>query len=121
MAASVRGFMTPANSEGIIGALLGMAEQPDAGEWLGKIRVPTLVIAGSDDTLIPPSESEALARAIPHVRQRVIPHAGHLVAVDQADAFNQAIQDWLAWGCEGPKPSRYRAHPIQKSIQPCPL
>jgi pimeloyl-ACP methyl ester carboxylesterase len=65
MATSVRGFMAAAKPEGIVGALLGMAERPDAGPWLGQIRVPTLVITGADDILIPPSESAALATAIP--------------------------------------------------------
>lgn len=96
MAASVRGFMAPSKPEGIIAALLGMADRPDAGAWLGEIRVPTLVIAGLDDTIIPPSESEALAKAIPGAMLRFIPNAGHLVAYEQADDFNQALRTWLA-------------------------
>ena len=99
--ASVRACMAPANSEGIIGALLGMAVRPDAHDVLDKIRVPTLVIAGSDDSVIPPLESAALAKAIPDAQLRIIPGAGHLVALDQSDAFNEAMQEWLAWGCEG--------------------
>jgi len=95
MAASVRGFMAPSKPEGVIGALLGMAERPDAGAWLGKIRAPTLVIAGADDSIIPPSESEALAKAIPGAQLKVIPNAGHLVAFERADAFNVALGDWL--------------------------
>ena len=106
-AASVRACMAPANSEGIIGALLGMAGRPDAHDVLDKIRVPTLVIAGSDDSIIPPSESEALAKAIPDAQLRIIPRAGHLVALDQGDAFNEAMQEWLAWGCEGMRGSHF--------------
>ncbi len=101
MAAAVRGFMASASPQGVVSALLGMAERPDARGWLGDIRVPTLVITGADDTVIPPSESEALARAIPEARLSVIPHAGHLVAWEQPEAFNEAMRDWLAWGCEG--------------------
>lgn len=95
MAASVRDFMAPSKPEGVIGALLGMAERPDAGTWLGTIRVPALVITGADDTIIPPSESEALAKAIPGAQLKLIPKAGHLVAFEQADAFNAALGDWL--------------------------
>lgn len=94
MAAAVRGFMAHSKPDGVIGALLGMAERPDAGAWLGKIRVPTLVIAGLDDTIIPPSESEALAKAIPGAQLKLIPKAGHLVAFEQAEAFNAALLDW---------------------------
>lgn len=95
MAAAVRGFMAPSKPEGVIGALLGMAERPDAGAWLGKIKVPTLAIAGLDDTIIPPSESEAMAKAIPGAQLNLIPKAGHLVAFEQSDAFNQALNHWL--------------------------
>lgn len=96
MAAAVRRLMAASKPEGVIGALLGMAERPDARAWLGKIRGPTLVIAGSDDTLIPPSESEALAKAILGARLKIIPKAGHLVPFEQADAFNEVLKAWLA-------------------------
>ena len=99
-------------------ALVGMAERPDAGDWLGKIRVPTLVIVGSDDIVIPPPESEALAKAIPEAQLRVIPHAGHLVAFEQPAAFNEAMGDWLAWGCEGHKTSKGQIHPPGAAAKP---
>ena len=96
MAAFVQTCMAASSSEGIIGALLGMAKRPDAGPSLGQIRVPTLVIAGADDTLIPPSESAALKMAIPGAQLKLIPQAGHLVAFEQAKAFNEALWAWLA-------------------------
>jgi 3-oxoadipate enol-lactonase len=95
MAAAVRGFMASSRPEGLVGALLGMAERPDASDWLGQIRVPTLVVAGLDDTIIPPAESEALAKAIPGARLELIPRAGHLVAFERADAFNEVMGTWL--------------------------
>jgi len=97
MAATVRDFMEAASPEGLIGALLGMAERPDAGPWLGKIRVRTLVITGTDDRLIPPVEAEALLMAIPGAQLRLIPKAGHLVAFEQAEAFNDALRTWMSW------------------------
>lgn len=101
-AAVVRACMTPTSSEGIIGALLGMALRPDSHDVLDKIRVPTLVMTGGEDTLIPPSESEAMAKVIPDAQLRIIPRAGHLVAVDQSAAFNEAMREWLAWGSNDP-------------------
>jgi pimeloyl-ACP methyl ester carboxylesterase len=111
MAASVRDFMASASPEGMMSALLGMAERPDMSDHLGDIRVPTLVIVGSDDTVIPPIESEALAKAIPEAQLKVIPHAGHLVAWEQPAAFNAAMSDWLAWGCVGQKDGKGQLHP----------
>jgi 3-oxoadipate enol-lactonase len=95
MAAQVRDFMEPSKPEGVIGALLGMAERPDSTPRLGQIRVPTLVITGADDTIIPPSESEALAKTITGATLRVIPNAGHLVAFERPKEFNAALQEFL--------------------------
>jgi pimeloyl-ACP methyl ester carboxylesterase len=91
----VLGFMAPSKPAGVIGALLGMAGRPDATAGLARISVPTLVIAGADDRLIPPAESEALARAIPGSQLNIIPHAGHLVAFEQPDKFNHVLEEWL--------------------------
>jgi 3-oxoadipate enol-lactonase len=95
MAEQVRGFMALSKPAGVIGALLGMAERPNATAQLARISVPTLVITGADDLLIPPAESEALARAIPGSQLNVIPHAGHLVAFEQPDKFNHVLEEWL--------------------------
>jgi pimeloyl-ACP methyl ester carboxylesterase len=95
MIASVRGFMAGSRPEGVIGALQGMADRPDATAWLEQIRVPTLVITGADDAIIPPSESAALAGAIPGAKLQSIPKAGHLVAFEQAEAFNAGLSNWL--------------------------
>ncbi len=110
MSASVREFMATASPEGVVSALLGMAERPDAGSWLGKIRVRTLVIAGADDKIIPPSESETLMLGIPSAQLKIIPRAGHLVAFEQSHAFNDALREWLAWGSS----SRYNPMGEQK-------
>ena len=72
--------MEPSSREGVIGALLGMAERSDAVGELGGISVPTLVITGADDILIPAAESDKLAKGIPGSKLQVIPHAGHLVS-----------------------------------------
>jgi pimeloyl-ACP methyl ester carboxylesterase len=95
MAKQVRDLMTPSKSAGIVGALLGMAERPDATAELAGVSVPTLVITGADDTLIPATESEKLAQTIPGSQLNIIPHAGHLVAFEQADKFNHVLDEWL--------------------------
>lgn len=93
---AVRGFMASATPEGTIGALLGMAERADSTPMLGEIEVPTLVVTGADDTLIAPAESEAMAAAIPGAELEIVAGAGHLVAYEQPEVFNQALREWLA-------------------------
>jgi len=96
MAEEVRGLMAPSKPLGIISALQGMADRPNMASRLGLIRVPTLVISGTEDAVIPPSESEALAKAIAGAQLELIPNGGHLVAFECAEAFNKALSDWMA-------------------------
>lgn len=91
----VRAFMASSKPMGVVGALLGMAGRPDATALLAQIVVPTLVITGADDMLVPPAESEKLAEAIRGAQLVVVAHAGHLVAFEQPDQFNRALEVWL--------------------------
>ncbi len=95
MADQVRAFMAPSKPESVVAALMGMAERPDSTPMLMEIKVPTLVITGADDVVIPPAESEKLAAAIRGAKLTKIPNAGHLVAFEQPAEFNKALQDWL--------------------------
>ena len=84
----------------LVGMTTGM-KSPELETLVATIRVPTLVIAGSEDPLVPPAETEALARLIPGAQLDFIPKAGHLVAFEQAAAFNEVVRNWLAWGSNG--------------------
>jgi len=96
LAGQVRGLMASSHSVGVIGALLGMAERTDSTQLLAQIEVPTLVITGTDDAVMPREESEKLAHGIPGSQLRAIYPAGHLVAFEQPDEFNRVLQDWLS-------------------------
>ncbi|MCC6573210.1 MAG: alpha/beta hydrolase [Planctomycetes bacterium] len=91
----IRALMAPSSRDGVIGGLLGMAERADREAEMRKIRVPTLIITGSDDALVPPAESEKMAEAIKRSTLAIIPQAGHLVAFEKPREFNDALKDWL--------------------------
>jgi 3-oxoadipate enol-lactonase len=101
MAHEVRELMSSSKPEGVIGALLGMAERPDSTPSLANIRIPALVITGADDAVIPPAESEKLVQGIRGAELKVIPHAGHLVAFERPDEFNRLLSDWLSRTASG--------------------
>lgn len=73
----------------------GMAVRPDRTALLGKLHVPALVVTGSEDALMPPAESEAMATHIPHAELVVIPRVGHLSNLEAPDAFNGAVHEFL--------------------------
>jgi 3-oxoadipate enol-lactonase len=56
----------------------------DDSAEVGRIGAPTLVIHGSEDLYVPPSNARALAEAIPDARLRILEGAGHLVFVERA-------------------------------------
>jgi len=94
--ADVHEIMRNASVEGIAGALAAMRDRIDSTPLLGAIDVPTLVIHGRDDTLMPLAEGEKLAEGIPDAHLLVVDDAGHLVNLDQEDVFNQAVYEFLA-------------------------
>jgi len=63
---------------------------------LGDITVPTLAIAGAEDPTSPPAHLEAIAAEIADARLVVIASGAHLVNVERADEFNDALLAHLA-------------------------
>ena len=63
---------------------------------LHRIQAPTLVIAGEKDVGTPVSMSEAIAKAIPGATLSVIKGAAHLSALENPEAFNRLVSDFLA-------------------------
>lgn len=61
----------------VLGQLLAAAFH-HTGKSLQKIRVPTRVVTGDSDFLIPPENSEILADLIPNATLAVVPKAGHV-------------------------------------------
>ncbi len=67
----------------------------DVTARLGAISAPTLVVVGADDPGTPPAASQAIAAAIPGARLEIIPAASHQLIIEQADAFNQWLLEFL--------------------------
>jgi len=67
----------------------------DARPWLAELRLPTLIIAGRDDTITPLARSEELHAGIPGSRLVVIDDAGHTVPGERPAEFNAALSAFL--------------------------
>ena len=91
----VRGMMTRASVPGIIGALHALRERPDSTPLLKTIGVPVLVIAGEEDQIAPAAGMREMAGTIPGARFVVISEAGHVAPLEQPDAVNTAIGEFL--------------------------
>jgi 3-oxoadipate enol-lactonase len=91
---AVRSMMARQRAPGIMSALRGMAIRPDRTPLLRFATVPTLIVSGSRDALIPPGDSEAMHAVIPASRLVIIPDAGHLSNLDKVDAFNHVVREF---------------------------
>jgi pimeloyl-ACP methyl ester carboxylesterase len=67
----------------------------DRRALLPNIKVPTLIVAGSEDKVAPPAILEKMAKAIPGAEYARLEGCGHLGPMDQPQAFNQAVENFL--------------------------
>lgn len=99
------------NDEGLVRTIRAMADdtgvtafvqqeraimtRPDSRPLLSSIKCPTLVLVGEGDELTPPALAQEMASGIAGARLVVIPGCGHLSTLEQPDAVNAAMAEWL--------------------------
>ncbi|MCA1686011.1 MAG: alpha/beta hydrolase, partial [Planctomycetia bacterium] len=64
--------------QSVMARRLAMLETFDVGDRLWRIDVPTLVVAGSRDVIVPALRQQALAASIPGARFEALIGAGHV-------------------------------------------
>ena len=67
----------------------------DTSDMLDRIAVPTLVIVGAEDRVIPPQQGQELAARIVGARLETIPGTGHLSYAERPEVFNRLVLDFL--------------------------
>lgn len=90
-----RAIMLSSNIEGVIGDSLGMKDRPDSTVTLGQISVPTLILVGADDQIVPRSEAEEMRSKIHQARLVILPEAGHLLNMEQPQLFNRQVREFI--------------------------
>ena len=68
---------------------------PDYRKALAGFRVPCLIVSSDLDLATPVALSEELAANIPGAKHITIPSAGHISNLDNPEAFNKALLDFL--------------------------
>jgi 3-oxoadipate enol-lactonase len=89
--AAHRVMIEAADPRGIAGLVRGLARRPDPVPSLRTIRVPTLVVIGSQDPFASPDQARELAALIPGARLAVIEGAGHLPSLERPRETAAAI------------------------------
>jgi pimeloyl-ACP methyl ester carboxylesterase len=94
--AVVRQMAQDTGAEAFVRQMTAIMSRPDSRPLLAEIRCPTLVLVGDADVATPPELSREIAGGIKGARLRVIADCGHLSTLEQPDAVNAALSDWLA-------------------------
>jgi len=81
---------------GLVGALRALRDRPDSTATLRQIRVPALVLVGSEDQIAPPAGAQEMAARIPNAQFQVVPAAGHLAPLEQPLVTTRLIADFLS-------------------------
>jgi pimeloyl-ACP methyl ester carboxylesterase len=67
----------------------------ETAERLGEIALPTLILTGDDDRVIPGASSELLRERIPGARLETIAGTGHLFFVERPEQTRRLIEEFL--------------------------
>ena len=76
-------------------ALAALGDRPDMTAPLRDVRVPTLLVVGSEDAITPPECLERAARIMPCTRLLIVPGAGHMTPLEAPAEFNAAVLEFL--------------------------
>lgn len=91
----IRSMIVSANPRSIASLLEALANRADSTDLLGEIRVPTLVVAGAEDAIIPAAGAEQWSKQIRDSTYVRIPRAGHLSNLEAPEVFNAALETFL--------------------------
>lgn len=83
------------NPVGVKGSLLAMLGRNDTTEYLGKIKIPALILCGEFDSLTPPPIMKAMADKINGAEFVIIKNSGHMSPIENPEEVNGTIKNFL--------------------------
>lgn len=92
----IRDMAADTGEEAFVRQQRAMITRPDSRPQLSSIACPTLVLVGEGDELTPPSLAQEIAAGIAGARLVTVPACGHLSTLEQPEAVNAALAEWLS-------------------------
>ncbi len=80
---------------GITRAVMGVIERRGVADRISQIDMPVLVLVGDQDAATVPEKSERMHAAIPGSKLVIIPNAGHSSTIEEPEAVNAALTEFL--------------------------
>lgn len=91
----IRDMAADTGAEAFVRQEKAIMTRPDSQPLLPSIRCPTLVLVGEGDELTPPDLAREITAGIAGARLVVVPNCGHLSTIEQPEAVNAALGEWL--------------------------
>lgn len=82
-------------AEGVMREIMRRVIREDLFSIFAQIRVPTLIVWGDDDKLVPVKDAYTLLREIPHSAVEIIPGAGHAPHLKTPEKLSQLVTKFL--------------------------
>ncbi len=83
------------NAKGIMRQILVKVVNEDLSRKMPKIKAPTLLIWGENDTITPVKYGEIMERLIPNAGLVILKNAGHYSFLDKRYEFNIILNNFL--------------------------
>lgn len=68
---------------------------PDLERWLHRIKLPSLILWGDDDKVMPPAYAALWKERLPDARLVMIEQCGHLPQVEKSDLVGRHVREFL--------------------------
>lgn len=91
----ISAILRETSSKAVAAAQAAMKNRASFEQRLSEIKIPTLTISGKQDTLAPPAESRDWSSKIRDNRMEVIEQTAHISPIEQPEAFNRVLADFL--------------------------
>lgn len=94
---------TPAEIDVIVGNQVAAARlawqprffNPKLRKWLHRVTVPTQIVWGAEDKIVPPAYAAEFAKLIPGATVTMVPKAGHLPQVEKLDEVASVVTNFV--------------------------
>lgn len=93
--ANARAMMQMMSVDGLAAIQQGMAERPDSVPTLSTINVPTLIVAGEEDTVTPIANARLMHQHVSGSRLQTIARGGHYSALEHPEEFGRVLRQFL--------------------------
>jgi 3-oxoadipate enol-lactonase len=83
------------DAENVFQCAVAAFNRTDISEFLPRIVVPTLAIAGREDPAAPPAELQIIAERLPDARLIIVEQASHLLTLEKPRKVAEAMRGFL--------------------------